>query len=374
MKVAIFAGPTGGHFFPAFAFLEAFKNRHPDAEILFVTGERGRFLTAQYPQPGGTRFEFLPDFPFPRPKKLNFIVEFFFFLIKLTRAFLQSGKLVNQFQPDLCVGFGSYVAFPGIWIGRNKKIPTLIHEQNQRVGRANAWLARLADRMAVSFKDTEAASGSPRLLWTGLPLRSSLLERASQRQSFPSPDPEKFTILVLGGSQGASSLNRLWSEAVHSMSREEISRIAVIHITGNKDFEGVRAMYLAKEIEAMVSPFYEKMEDLYPQTHLAITRAGASTLFELALFELPAVIFPYPHADTHQELNARSFEKEGAIVFFSEKGCTGPYLKQKVFQILDAPAIRNRMVEGLRRIARPDASEKLVDAADELLSRETCLT
>lgn len=375
MKIAVFSGPTGGHFFPALAFAEAFKKRHSDARILLVTGKKGRFLAEKCVPCKDLQFEFLPDFPLPRPRKINFIVAFLPFLIKLIQAFIQSGKIISRFQPNLCVGFGSYVAFPGIWVGRKKKIPTLIHEQNQRVGRANAWLGRWSDRMAVSFKNTSLDRKVRSFAVTGLPLRASLVERALNKASLsPSLASSKLKILIVGGSQGSQSLNRLWGEALTSLNREEKSKIAVIHITGDQDFERIKTMYFVQEIEAKVFAFYERMEELYSEAHLAIARAGAATLFELALFEIPAIIFPYPYADAHQEHNARSFEKEGGVVLLWEKNCTGLRLKEEVFRILDSPLIRSRMAASLRRLAQPQAAEALVDIAEELLlQREACL-
>lgn len=356
-KVAIFAGPTGGHFFPALAFAECFKKRNPEARILFVTGLRGRSLAEKAGNQIEASFDFLPDFPLPRPQGFVFLTRILPFLLKLTQAFLKAGKILTDFKPDLAVGFGSYIAFPGLWVSMRRKIPTLIHEQNQKMGRANEWLTRRVDRTAFSFGET------------GLPLRSSLVERAVQRKrrALPLFPPERLRILLVGGSQGSHSLNRLWEGALWLLSDEEKSKIAVIHITGEKDFDGMETMYFSKEIEARVFPFHERMEELYPEADLAVTRAGAGTLFELALFALPAVIVPYPYAEGHQEENARYFEKEGAIIRVSEKGCTPRLLKEKVFQLVNSLPLRNRLSENLKRLAKPEASRRLAEIAEGLL-------
>lgn len=376
MKIAIFAGPTGGHFFPALAFAECFLKRDPEARILFVTGVRGRSLAEKAKDRIEAQFEFLPDFPFPEPHRLDFLTRMVPFLLKLIQAFLKTEKMLTGFKPDLAVGFGSYVAFPGLLTSARRKIPSLIHEQNRTLGRANRWLGRWVNRIALSF---ELAPPIPsfRFTLTGLPLRSTLLVRATQKRRVePSPlSANRVRILIVGGSQGSHSLNRLWTGAIQLLSDEEKSKIAVIHITGEKDLSWVETMYLSKGIEALVFPFHERMEEVYPEADLAVTRAGAGTLFELALFALPAIVLPYPHAEGHQEENARYFEKEKAIVRLSEEGSTPEGFKEQVFQLVNSPLLRNRMSQNLERLAKPEASQRLVEIAEELLiEKEPCLT
>ena len=155
---------------------------------------------------------------------------------------------------------------------------------------------------------------------------------------------------------------------------EEKSKIAVMHITGEKDFARFKEMYPSQGIEADVFPYYDNMEELYSKSDLAITRAGAGTLFELALFGLPAIVLPYPHAEGHQEVNACYFEKEGAILLVSERGCTSERLKESVFRLIESPALRIQLNQNLGRLAQPDAAEKLVEVAEELLAeKEPCL-
>lgn len=362
MKLAIFTGPSGGHFYPALAFAEAFQESHPDARLLFVTGERGRFLAEKAKGRFKGQFEFLADFPFPRPRQPDFIIRALPFLLKLAQAFAKSKKILDDFKPDLSVGFGSYVAFPALWVSRRKKIPTLIHEQNRKMGKANAWLARLSDKIALSF---EEGSG----IVTGLPLRSSLVER-SLRTGRAEPSlfgPGRFRILVVGGSQGSQSLNRLWKETVECFSDEEKKGLAVIHITGGDDFETFKAMYPKKGIEALVFAYHERMEELYSEADLAITRAGAGTLFELALFGLPAIVFPYPHAEGHQELNARYFEERGGVILRREGEGAPVRLKKEILELINPQSLRNRMSAHLRGLARPDAARRLVEVAEGFL-------
>lgn len=374
MKVAVFAGPTGGHFYPALAFCEALKKRRPEAHLLFVTGERGRFLAEKAHSERVAEFEFLPDFPFPRPTSLEFLVRIFSFLVKLVQGYLKTGTILGNFRPHLSIGFGSYVAFPGLWVSHRKGIPTLIHEQNRKMGRANQKLLTRVDRVALSFEPDVPYRVSCSV--TGLPIRAALVEGARQVKRFdhPADARKRLQILILGGSQGSSSLNRLWSGVISSLKDEEKSKIAVIHITGEREYSGVRQMYFSNSVEASVFPYYEKMEELYSKADLAVTRAGAGTLFELALFRLPAIVFPFPHADGHQEANARHFEKEGAILLLLEKDTDSAKLKRVVFELIRSETRRKILSENLSRLARPDASDRLVNESEELLaSKEACL-
>lgn len=397
MRVAIFAGPTGGHLFPALAFAEALRKKFPESKVLLVTGERGCPLLApviarrhseqgrsnlrdcfvvplrQEPWRSGTPrndegVEFLPDFPFPRPNGFEFFVRFPRFLIKLAGGFRRSRELLERFRPELAVGFGSYLSFPGLWLSRRRRIPILIHEQNRRLGWANAWLARGADRVAVSFEETKG-------ILTGFPLRSALVEAAAQRKEKNAVrrDRERLKILVLGGSQGSRSLNGLWKNALAYFTSEEKSRMAVIHITGEKDFKTIQTMYRSAALEASVFPFHPRMEEIYSEVDLAFTRAGAGTLFELALFSIPALVVPYPHASRHQGENAECFEREGAVRLLPESEASPIRLRNEMAGLMNSESLRSQLSEGLKRLARPDAAERLVETACQLLeTKESC--
>lgn len=369
MKLAIFTGPSGGHFYPALAFAEAFQKSHPVARLLFITGERGRFLADKAQSQFEGPFDFLPDFPFPRPQQPDFIIRVLPFLLKLAQAFSKSEKILSDFRPDLSVGFGSYVAFPALCVSRRRKIPTLIHEQNRRMGKTNAWLVRLSDKVALSFDEDSVTPNHPTRVMTGLPLRSSLVECSLRRELTTPPllPPGRFRILIVGGSQGSQSLNRLWKETIECFSDEEKKGLAVIHITGRNDFESFKAMYLKKGIEALVFAYHERMEELYPEADLAITRAGAGTLFELALFGLPAIVFPYPYAEGHQELNARYFAERGGIRLRREAECVPERFKKEICELRESGTLRNHMSESLKRLARPQAAQRLVEVAEGLL-------
>lgn len=367
MRVVIFAGPTGGHFYPALAFAAAFRKRHPEAELVFVTGERGRHLAEKVRSEFGGRFEFIPDFPFPRPRDLNFLIRAPGFLLKLACAFVRCRQIVSGFKPNLVVGFGSYVSGPGIWLSSRKGIPTLIHEQNRTMGRANAWARRFANVVALTFEENPLGV---RHVVAGIPLRRALVERALAKERVKSSilPRDRFRILILGGSQGSHALNLLWRGVIEGFSDEEKEKVAVIHITGDKDFEATKKMYFEKGIESLVYKFHGAMEEFYGEADLALTRAGAGTLFELALFGLPAIVVPYPHADRHQELNARYFEERGGLTVLPEAEATPERLRQEILSLMGSEERRRQESKNLVQLARPEAADELVKTAEELLS------
>ena len=374
MKVVVFAGPTGGHFFPALAFLEAFKKRYPQANVMLVTGFRGYALGEKAKRQTEVELGFIQDFPLPRPSR-EFLIRFPVFLIKMAQAFVRAAGILWRFKPDLCVGFGSYAAFPGVLLAHFWKVPTLIHEQNIKLGRANAWLSRWADQVTLSFESQEQDTYSRPVVVTGYPIRYSLIKESGEkryRDRVFTPE-SRLRILLVGGSQGSQSINRIWAEIILSLSDEEKSKMAVFHITGENDLERFKQMYSTERIEAEVFPFYERMEELYSKADMAITRAGAGTLFELALFGLPAVILPYPHADGHQEANAQYFEKQDAVLLIPEHEASPTRLKEAVFELIKSPALRSRLSQNVTRLGQRNASEKLVDTSEQLLSREACL-
>ena len=362
--LALFAGPSGGHLFPAVAFAEAWKKRHPESRIHLVTSRKGAPIAEPAADGLFEKIHYLPNFPSSPGISLRTMG----FLLKLAVAFIDSCLCLERIKPDLCVGFGSYVSYPGMMLSVWKKIPALIHEQNVIPGKATRWLARHVDCVAVSFPETLTNTRLKRVVCTGLPLRRCFLERRNALRA-TSTAAGKVRILVVGGSQGAGFLNRTAVDAFCLLSSEEKEKTAVIHITGAGDFEQVSGSYRGAGIEAEVYPFFSRMEELYGAVDLAVSRAGANTLFELALFHRPAVIIPYPYAGAHQIENARFFESRGGFLMREEKELTPASLRDLIRGLLKDPERHRRMAESLAALAAPEAPEKLADLAEDLCQR-----
>jgi UDP-N-acetylglucosamine--N-acetylmuramyl-(pentapeptide) pyrophosphoryl-undecaprenol N-acetylglucosamine transferase len=206
---------------------------------------------------------------------------------------------------------------------------------------------------------------------TGLPLRSVFWEKAHERVHEKKVDSffhkHQFQILVAGGSQGSRRLNELMIDAIGLLSDEEKTEIAVNHITGKQDLEKVSTAYGKMKVQYEAYSFFERMHELYAKADMAICRAGASSLHELALFGLPAVIVPYPYAGSHQKANADYFESRGAVLVKDEKVLTAEWLAKKIRLLKKDPASRHQLTKNILDLACADAADRLVKAAETLL-------
>lgn len=363
--VAILAGSSGGHLFPAFAVTEALRRIYPDVKFVLVSSRRAAAFVSSSGSGIFRDVLYLPEFPAPRGISLKTLG----FLLKLALAFWQSFVFLRKYQPSLCIGFGSYASFPGTVLARKMKIPVLIHEQNVAAGRATAKLAPYSDLILTSFPGNVCPQAKVKHIHVGLPIRPELrvaaLQKTAQNQRANSDG--KFHILVAGGSQGSEALNRSFLSMLGLLSTPEKAQIAVKHIAGKTGFESVREAYSKLGIDAEVFPFFEKMSDLYSWADWAVSRAGANSLFELAAFQIPALVVPYPFAGGHQAENAAYFEKAGAVEVCAEKDLNAEILLTALREVLNHPVKLEAMREAQRRLAVLDAADAAADVVKNIL-------
>ena len=362
MRLVVYAGPTGGHVFPAQSFSEGFRKRFPDSHIDLVTCRRAKPLVDQMPPGIFHSVSYLPEFGFAGGFSWKALKPF----LLLPYLFLQAFFFLMRTQPDLCVGFGSFVSYPGMMTAHGLKMPTLIHEQNMVPGKATHWLLPHMDAVAESFEGTRFLRKPKKLSTVGLPLRAFIRNAAlGAREGSLTPRP--FTILVVGGSQGAQGLNQIVADAITALSDEERSKIAVIHITGKRDQTWVAERYEQLALSYKTHPFYSAMDELFRQTDLAITRAGANTLFELAAFGVPALVIPYPHAGGHQLYNAQSFAKKSGLVFHEEDPAAKSWLVEQLHRYIEDPGALAGFAKAMKGLAKPDATDALIEIARKLI-------
>ena len=364
MRLVVYAGPTGGHIYPAQSFSEGFRRRFHDSRIDLVTCHRAKSLIEKMPQGIFHSVSYLPEFGLPGGFSWKTLKPFFLF----PHLFFQALFFLWRTKPDLCVGFGSFVSYPGMMTAHALKIPTLIHEQNRVPGKASHWLVPHMDAVTESFEGTRFLQ-APKVLYTvGLPLRSFIVDAAAGAKEGTVPRP--FTLLVVGGSQGAQGLNAIVTGAIAALSDEERSKIAVIHITGKRDHAWVSERYAQLALSSEVHPFYSAMDELFQKADIAITRAGANTLFELAAFGVPAFVIPYPHAGGHQKFNAQSFAEKGGLIFHEESPAAKDWLIEHLRHAIEYPGSLVGFAKAMQGLARPGATEELVEIARKLI--ETC--
>ena len=361
MRLVVYAGPTGGHVFPAQSFSEGFRKRFPDSRIDLVTCHRAKPLIDKMPQGIFRSVSYLPEFGFPGGFSWKTLKPFFLFPYLFGQAFF----FLKRTKPDLCVGFGSFVSYPGMMTAHWLRIPTLIHEQNKVPGKATHWLVPHMDVVVESFEGTRFLRTPKVLHALGLPLRSFIAEAAAGARG--GSTPRLFTLLVVGGSQGAQGLNGVVTDAIAALSDEERAKIAVIHIAGKRDQTWVRERYAQLVLASEVHPFHSAMDELFQKADLAITRAGANTLFELAAFGVPALVVPYPHAGGHQKYNAQSFAEKGGLIFHEEDPAAKDWLREHLRSAIEDPGSLAGMAKAMKELAKPGATGELIEIARKLI-------
>lgn len=288
-------------------------------------------------------------------------------LIVLPLSFLQALLIIRRFQPDIIFGVGGYVTGPVVAAGKSLGIPIVIHEQNSVPGLANRKLGRMVDRVCLSLPGSGTEFPEEKILYTGNPVRSKILELAGKSQPRKSG---KRTLLILGGSQGAQGVNKLTTEALCFLTDAELQDLKVIHQTGAGDEEQVRSAYQKRGVDAEVAGFFTKMHDVYEQADLLVSRAGATTLSEIAVLGKPVILIPYPYAaDNHQEKNGQYYVTGGGAVQFSQNELTGKQLGETILQLMNSEKKLDDMGAAMKRLSFPDAAERIVSCCLEQIEK-----
>lgn len=352
-NVLIMAGGTGGHVFPALACAREFQSR--GYKVHWLGTPRG-IENELVPQAGLTLH--LINVTGLRGKGRLSLLKAPLMLLK---ALMQARKVVRELKPVCVVGFGGYVTGPGGLAAKLAGIPLIIHEQNAVAGTANRSLASFASRVCEAFPNTFAASKKRRT--TGNPVRVELFLE-TPRQALAG---RKARLLVLGGSLGAEPLNKLLPEALAQLP-EEI-RPEVFHQAGKNHDEITAERYRNAGVEAQVAPFIQNMAQAYSWADLVVCRAGALTISELAAAGLPSLLIPLPHAiDDHQSRNADYLAREGAA-FVMPQATTGvAEMAARLKEVLMQPEQLNSMARTARRLAKPDATNTVVDVCVEVVN------
>ena len=222
----------------------------------------------------------------------------------------------------------------------------------------NRLLSRFAKTIFTSFKETKGLINNPKVNYVGNPVRKTESTESEDSLGLKNFDPNKFTILVTGGSQGAASINTAFMDALELM--DDTGRFNIIHQTGIKDENEIQLKYKTLKINATAKAFFHDMPRLQEITDLVITRAGAGTISELCIKGLPAIFIPFPHAaDDHQTFNAKALEEKDAAVMIKESELTGQTLKKAMEDLIENKVRRDRMAQMLKQLAMPDADEKI---------------
>lgn len=361
IRLLLTGGGTGGHLFPAVAAAQEFQRQLPGTAVLFVGTKRK--VDSKSLAVYGFASENIRCYGLKGKNPVELLKA----MTYLPLSFFAARRIIRDFRPDLVLGVGGYVTGPVMVAAKSLGIPTVIHEQNSVPGLANRQLGRLVDRICLSLPGSEGRFPAGKIVYTGNPVRQEILHLGENR---PPRREGKITLVILGGSQGAQAVNRLVAEALPSLPEEARRRLRVIHQTGERDAAFVREQYEKGGLEALVQPFFTDMAAVYGQADLLVSRAGATTLAEIAVVGLPAILIPYPFAaDNHQEINGRYYVAGGGAVQFRQSELEAAALAGQIAGLIDDERKLAAMGKAMKTLAFPDAAAKIV-ACCRLLLKE----
>ena len=363
LRVIVSGGGTGGHIFPAVSIANAIKAEYPDAEILFV-GAEGRMEMQRVPA-AGYKIIGLPIAGFDRKNLLKNVVV----LYKIAKSQWKARKIIKDFKPHVVVGVGGYASGPTLKTAGQMGIPTLIQEQNSYAGVTNKLLAKSAKKICVAYDGMERFFPAEKIIKTGNPVRQNLLDakvtKAEATESF-GLDPKKRTVLVIGGSLGARTVNE--SILQHIEDIREAKDVQFIWQTGKYYSEEIH-MALAKEdpVENMkVTDFISNMDNAYAAADLVISRAGASSISELCLLKKPCILVPSPNvAEDHQTKNALALSTKGAAIFVKDSDARNELIPLALKTVVDDAQLAS-LSENVGKLAYHDSAKKIADEVVKL--------
>ncbi len=354
--VLITGGGTGGHVFPGLALADELTRQDPSIKIVWV-GTRGRVEERAVPA-AGYPIEFV-DVAFLKGRGGFGKVKA---LAKLPGAGLQAASLIRRYRPAAIIGVGGFASGPIGALGGAMGVPVFVLEQNARPGATNRALAKVARAVYATFENGRDSFGSAPVKVLGNPIRASLLRNAKRRQN-----KGKLSVLVMGGSQGAASLNE-GAPLLFKALAESGLELNVVHSAGRGRDEEVEAAYEAAGVEANVMPFIDDMASAYSNTDFVVSRAGATSLCELTAIGMPAMYVPFPAAaDDHQTVNAQTVvEAGGGVMVTDEELLKGERAVRLLGPLLRHPEVLEKMARAAKAVGRPNAAR---DIAGDILEQ-----
>ncbi|PKM89483.1 MAG: undecaprenyldiphospho-muramoylpentapeptide beta-N-acetylglucosaminyltransferase [Firmicutes bacterium HGW-Firmicutes-12] len=362
MRVILTGGGTGGHVYPAIAIGQAIFKEWPRTEFLYVGTEAGlekRILSS-------TRFPFVSIDVEGIQRKVSFQV--FRAAWKALIGLQQAERIIHDFVPHLVIGTGGYVCLPMVWAATRKGIPTIIHEQNALPGLTNRFLSRRVNEVLLTFpeaKERLAKNVQYKAVMTGMPIREEIMQVTRQEGlDYFGFSPGKRTLLCLGGSRGALSINK----AMLHICKELKDEVQIVHITGVNGYNSFMQELKSTGINVgnsgniIIRPYLHHMEYALACADLCVARAGAAFLSEMTTRGIPGVLIPYPYAaENHQEYNAKALREKNAAVILLDKELSGEVLLKQVSEIIFNDQRRNLMAENSKKAGNIEAIEKIIE-------------
>jgi len=354
MRIIIAGGGTGGHIFPALSIAEEIKSRSSENEILFVGTRNG--LEKEIIPARGFKMEFIKSGGIIGKG----IIHKMGAVISAMGGIISSFRILRAFRPDVVLGVGGYVSGPTVLSAYLNFIPTAICEQNTVPGLTNRILSKFSNKIFLTFVDSAKYFPEKKTVFTGNPLRNDFKESNLRDRGHR----HKKTIFTIGGSQGASNLNRVVPPA---LARIDVGEFEIFHQTGKKDVDTVRDIYKSLNLSANVFSFKSDIAEIYKKSDLIISRSGAGTISEITAMGKASILIPFPHAaHNHQLYNAKFLENAGASVIIEDGLLDETKLADQINDILNSDKLE-KMSEASSKLAKPDAANRIVEELYSLM-------
>ncbi len=357
-KFILSGGGTGGHIYPAIAIANELKLQFPDAEFLFV-GAQDKMEMQKVPQAG---YEIKGLWIAGLQRKLT--LQNLMFPLKLATSLLESRRIIRQFKPNVVIGTGGFASGPLLQAAGGAGIPTVIQEQNSFPGITNKLLSKKANAICVAYENLERFFPKGKIVLTGNPVRQDLIDIDSKRDeaiTFYGLDPNKKTLLILGGSLGARRINQLIEKELQNILSLDVQ---IIWQCGKLYFEDYKKH---NQQSVRVVDFIERMDFVYAAADVIISRAGASSVSELCIVGKPVIFIPSPNvAEDHQTKNAQAIVDAKGAILMKESDLESQF--SIVFEaLLKDIGKQNQLSENIKKLARPEATKAIVDQIKKLL-------
>ncbi|MGF7185065.1 UDP-N-acetylglucosamine--N-acetylmuramyl-(pentapeptide) pyrophosphoryl-undecaprenol N-acetylglucosamine transferase [Desulfitispora alkaliphila] len=360
MKIIVTGGGTGGHIYPALAICDYFKKKYSNVEILFIGTKKG--LESDIVPNAGIPFKTITVEGLSRSNPLKASKS----ILKMVKGMVESYSIIKEFKPDVVIGTGGYVCGPVVMVAAMLKIPTAIHEQNAYPGITNKLLAKYAKVICLTYEESKEyfRNAKGKIVTTGLPVREAIMNTTRREALAKLNLADKPTILIMGGSRGAKSINTAALKVIEEYSYKTDAQ--VILITGQAGYEEIIENlsrignpHINRE-NIVLKPYMNDMENAFAVADIIVSRAGATVLAEITAKGIPSILVPYPYAaENHQEFNARALEKGNAAFLILDKDLNGSLLLDNINQLIQDKNRLLRMSNNSKLMGKPDAIEKI---------------
>ncbi|WP_125589511.1 undecaprenyldiphospho-muramoylpentapeptide beta-N-acetylglucosaminyltransferase [Companilactobacillus jidongensis] len=366
LRVIVSGGGTGGHIYPAMALIKRLKERDMIDDVLYVGTEKG--LESKIVKQAGIKFETIEIKGFKRKLTLENVKVMELFLSSVGK----SKKIVKDFNPDIVIGTGGYVSSSVVYAAHRLHIPTVIHEQNSIAGVTNKFLGHFVDRIAIAFKEAQDQFPEKRkIAFTGNPRAQEAVGiKPNDRLKELSLTPGVPTVMIFGGSRGATPIN---NAAIDSMEKFSSENYQVLFVTGRVHYDDVMKKIDEKYLNSAnisVLPYIDNMPEVLPDINLIVGRSGATSIAEITALGIPSIFIPSPYVThDHQTKNAMSVAKNGAATMIPESELTADGLFAEINRIMNDKDVQEKMSDASKQNGVPDASDRLIKVMTSLVNK-----